>query len=163
MQAWSEAAFNKAAGVGIIVSSAEVKAEVSRVIKENEANLKAERYHGSKKLFGQIKLLESLKWANTKEVKETYDEEISALLGPNTDADNAKPVKKSVPPAAAPAPKTDEAKVTSQEETPDLLEGRPIPAAVNTEAQMAAHLKVCAFSNHTQYFDVLSFLYLSLF
>ena len=126
-----------------------------RVVKEHEASLQTERYHYTSKLLGVIKALESLKWANTKEVKDTFDAEILALLGEKTAADSAKPAKKSTDKSAPPAPKStqsapaaaDEQKAVSlEEEGDDFLEGRPIPEAVNTEAQLAAHLKVFTVS-----------------
>lgn len=84
--------FEKACGVGIVVSPEEIDDAVSSVIKKYRDELIAQRYRFN---VGKI-LMEvrgKLPWADGKAVKNEVDVQIFDLLGPKTDQDLAPPVK----------------------------------------------------------------------
>jgi len=88
--------FEKECGVGIVVTKEDITKTVSDVINEKKAELIEQRYHfPTGPLLATLR--EKLKWANQKDLKDEFDAQILALLGPKTAADNEKPKKKEAP------------------------------------------------------------------
>ncbi|KAG5457956.1 MAG: tRNA synthetases class I, catalytic domain-containing protein, partial [Olpidium bornovanus] len=106
-------------GLGVSVSPAEIALQVSRVIEENSAQLVSERYQFVNKVFGVLRQLPDLRWANGQAVKEEFDAAILALLGPKDDRD---------------APK-------KKERTPKAAERKPLPESSINFRDHFAHLK----------------------
>lgn len=85
--------FNEFCGVGVVVTPEQIKSTVAGHISKNKAELVEKRYKFNIGfLLGEIK--KDLKWADGKLVKDEYDAQILALLGPKTESDNAKEKKK---------------------------------------------------------------------
>ena len=100
----SISAFESACGVGVVVTAAEIKSSVSKLIEENRKDLVENRYRFNMgKLLGELRA--TLKWADGKLVKEEVDRQVLEILGPKTEADMAKPAK-----SKAKAPKTETVK-----------------------------------------------------
>ena len=93
-------ALDAAAGVGVVVTPADVSAAVEAAIEAHRDALIEQRYR-----FPLATLLRAVgalqPWADNRAVKEGVDAAVASLLGPKTDADNAKPAKAKA--AAAPA------------------------------------------------------------
>ena len=86
---------DEAAGVGVVVTAAQIEAGVAAVIGAREAEIKEKRYRfNTGVLQGAIRADATLKWADAKAVKVALDAQIAILLGPRTAADDA-PVPKS--------------------------------------------------------------------
>ena len=81
------AAFDQACGVGVVVSPAQIREVTARAIEKRKAELLAERYSGPLPAVLQ-ELRDTLKWGDGKIMKEEFDAQILALLGPKTDEDN---------------------------------------------------------------------------
>lgn len=87
-------AFEKAAGVGIVVSDADVAAAVAEVLQENAEALVSERYHfNTMKLLQPIKNIGDMAWADIGKVKAELASQTEAILGPKT-AEDEKPREK---------------------------------------------------------------------
>lgn len=85
------AEFNKACGVGVIITPAQIKATVEAVLNKNKPEILEKRYKFPVgPLLAEIR--SNLKWADGKLQKTEFDEQLLALLGPKTDADK-KPAK----------------------------------------------------------------------
>ncbi|KAL6627299.1 hypothetical protein ACP70R_031025 [Stipagrostis hirtigluma subsp. patula] len=85
--------FEEACGVGVVVSIEEIKSTVTEVLKENMEAIKEQRYHiNVGNLCGQVRKRHP--WGDAKAVKEEIDTRLAEILGPKTEADNIKPVKK---------------------------------------------------------------------
>ncbi|XP_071686372.1 glutamine--tRNA ligase-like [Rutidosis leptorrhynchoides] len=85
--------FEEACGVGVEVSEHDIKCVVDEMFKEKESAIVEQRYRTNVgDLFAHVR--KKLPWADPKIVKKLIDEKILALLGPKTEADNEKPVKK---------------------------------------------------------------------
>ncbi|XP_055594275.1 probable glutamine--tRNA ligase [Uranotaenia lowii] len=86
------AAFEKACGVGIVVTPEEIDRTVESVISKNKDAIVEQRYRFNiGKLLAETRNL--LPWADGKAVKNEVDVQIFDLLGPKTDADLAPPPK----------------------------------------------------------------------
>lgn len=81
-------AFNVACGVGVVVSDAEIKENVAKLIKEKQSDLFAKRWGMLGVLIGACKNSQQLKWANPIEVKQELEEQMLSLLGPRDDPKN---------------------------------------------------------------------------
>nr|CAB3471930.1 unnamed protein product [Digitaria exilis] len=85
--------FEEACGVGVVVSIEEIKSTVTDVLQENMEAIKEQRYHiNVGTLCGQVR--KKLPWGDAKATKEEIDKRLAEILGPKTEADNIKPVKK---------------------------------------------------------------------
>jgi len=85
--------FEEACGVGVVVSFEEIQLAVSDVLNENMEAIVEQRYRinvGS--LCGQVRKRHP--WGDAKLVKEEIEKRLVEILGPKTEADNAKPMKK---------------------------------------------------------------------
>lgn len=86
-------AFEKACGVGVVVTPEEIDHTVEAVIARNKEVILAERYCSNfGKLLSEIRSL--LPWADGKAIKNEVDVQIFDLLGPKTDVDSV-PLPKS--------------------------------------------------------------------
>nr|ATA66951.1 glutaminyl-tRNA synthetase [Saccharum hybrid cultivar]QCS40596.1 glutaminyl-tRNA synthetase [Saccharum hybrid cultivar] len=85
--------FEEACGVGVIVSIEEIKSTVTDVLEENMEAIKEQRYHiNVGMLCGLVRKRHP--WGDAKAIKEEIDKRLVEILGPKTEADNIKPVKK---------------------------------------------------------------------
>ncbi|OEL25098.1 Glutamine--tRNA ligase [Dichanthelium oligosanthes] len=85
--------FEDACGVGVVVSVEEILSTITDVLNENMEAIVEQRYHinvGS--LCGQVRKRHP--WGDAKLVKEEIEKRLVEILGPKTEADNAKPMKK---------------------------------------------------------------------
>ncbi|KAF7063848.1 hypothetical protein CFC21_070322 [Triticum aestivum] len=85
--------FEEACGVGVIVSVEEIHSTVAEVLQENMGAILVQRYHinvGS--LCGQVRKRHP--WGDAKATKEEIEKRLTEILGPKTEVDNVKPVKK---------------------------------------------------------------------
>lgn len=98
----TESGMEQAAGVGIEVSAADVKAAISQYIAENKDAVMARRYAGVPALLGETKKLELMKWAPPGLFKPIIDELAAELFGPRDERDVVKKEKKKAPAKAAP-------------------------------------------------------------
>ena len=90
---------NKTCGVGIVVSDAEITAAVRKSIEADKAAIVEERYHfNSGKALGAIG--QEMPFADGAKLREEYDKQLAALLGPKTEEDLKPPTKKKAAPAA---------------------------------------------------------------
>jgi len=149
---FSQADFDKAAGVGVVVSKETVDATVAALLEKEKANLLAERYRAAPKLLGTLNSDPALTWADGQIVKASYDAAILALLGPKTEED-AKKVKPAKPAAAAVAADKPVAAASSGESADDkaaeidwleMLNGRDLPEARNSAEILADHKRITA-------------------
>merc|ERR1712226_843743 len=84
----NQKSLNNACGVG----------QIADVINSIKSELTQQRYkYPIGKILGNCKNDERLKFCDTKLVKDTVDKQVLALLGPKTDADNAKTKKVKAP------------------------------------------------------------------
>ncbi|KAI6241150.1 Glutaminyl-tRNA synthetase [Aphelenchoides fujianensis] len=117
-----EAEFEKAAGVGVVVSVEEIEDAVSALLKEDEAELLEKRYTmNAGKLLGELR--RRLPFADGAAVKRELDLQLVVLLGPKT-ADDLQPKPKAADgvktaktksTTAASAPKGDSKKTAANE------------------------------------------------
>ncbi|OEL25456.1 Glutamine--tRNA ligase [Dichanthelium oligosanthes] len=85
--------FEEACGVGVVVSIEEIKSTVTDVLEENMEAIKEQRYHiNVGTLCGHVRKRHP--WGDAKAIKEEIDKRLAEILGPKTEADNIKPVKK---------------------------------------------------------------------
>lgn len=85
--------FEEACGVGVVVSIEEIKSTVNEVLKHNMEAILEQRYHiNVGNLCGQVRKRHP--WGDAKATKDEIDKKLAEILGPKTDADNVKPVKK---------------------------------------------------------------------
>uniref|UniRef100_R7W940 glutamine--tRNA ligase n=1 Tax=Aegilops tauschii TaxID=37682 RepID=R7W940_AEGTA len=94
--------FEEACGVGVVVSIEEIQSTVAEVLKENmEAILEQREENWSLILHfllpvgglcGQVRKRHP--WGDAKATKEEIEKKLAEILGPKTEADNVKPVKK---------------------------------------------------------------------
>lgn len=98
-----KAQFEEFCGVGVVVTPAELKKNVSEVISAHKEELIQNRYSFPiGQLISEVKNKPKMKWADGKLVKQSVDAEIETLLGPKTEEDSKK--KKPVPkPSPTPA------------------------------------------------------------
>lgn len=136
----------EACGVGVVVTHADIVRVVSETIAANKDALMKQRYRLAGQVLGDIS--KQLKWGDGKVVKEVFDSQLLALIGPKTEDDNKKVKQKKeetkeAPAAAAAAAesKPEEQKEMTMKELEEELEARDIPEARNTEEQLQRHLK----------------------
>ncbi|KAJ2722894.1 Glutaminyl-tRNA synthetase [Coemansia sp. Benny D115] len=89
-----ERAFDKACGVGVVVSDEEIAASIKAVIDGAKDTLLTERYRGQGKVLGLVKKAPALQWADSGKVKNEFDAQILALLGPKDERDDPAAAKK---------------------------------------------------------------------
>lgn len=86
--------FERASGVGIVVTDEEIAAAVTKVFADNEAAIKEQRYHFNfMKLLQPIKAIGDMAWADISKVKSEMNTQSIAMLGPKT-AEDEKPREK---------------------------------------------------------------------
>jgi Glutaminyl-tRNA synthetase, non-specific RNA binding region part 1 len=89
-----EAEFDKASGVGVVVSDADVAAAVAAAMAQSEAAIKEERYRFNfRKLLQPIKASGDMAWADIARVMAEIDKQKVQMLGPETEEDR-KPAEK---------------------------------------------------------------------
>ncbi|ONH67258.1 Glutamine--tRNA ligase [Cyberlindnera fabianii] len=91
---------NKAAGVGIVVTEDQVKAEVLKYIEANKEEITTKRYQAFPGVMAGVRNIPELKWANAASFKPIIDAEFLNLLGPKDERDVIKKEKKAKKPAA---------------------------------------------------------------
>jgi len=149
--ALDEAILKDKCGAGVVVSAAEIEATVAKILKDNDAMLKEERYRARGKVLGQV--TKALKWADPKDLVDAFDKHLLAVLGPKTEDDD-KPLVKAKKPAAdgkaaaaaaaaAPAVEVKSSNKTllggdAGDEDP-LAEGREIPESINSAEALKRH------------------------
>lgn len=140
---WSQADFDRAAGIGVVVSKETVDSAVSALVAKEKAGLLENRYRAVPKLLGSLTSDPALMWADGQVVKAAFDAAILALLGPKTDEDSkkVKPAKPAPAAASASAPSAAAAEEEKKAEIDwlELLNGRDLPEARNTTETLAAH------------------------
>uniref|UniRef100_G3NEN8 Glutaminyl-tRNA synthetase n=1 Tax=Gasterosteus aculeatus aculeatus TaxID=481459 RepID=G3NEN8_GASAC len=88
-------AFERACGVGVVVTPEQIEEAVESIIKKHKDQLLKERYHFNMGLLmGEAR--SALKWADGKVVKNEVDLQVLHLLGPKTEADLEKKLKEGV-------------------------------------------------------------------
>jgi glutaminyl-tRNA synthetase len=116
---FDESALDEAAGVGVVVTDAQIEEAVNTLIEESRAALVEQRYRFPSILLVK-KANESLRWAEGATVKACVDNAVLRLLGPKTkeDEEAAKVKVKAAPKvsAAAQAAAAEEKKKKEQEE-----------------------------------------------
>ena len=89
--------FEKASGVGVVVSESEILEEVNKLLEEKSSELEEKRYKVN--LGGYLNILRGrLKFADMKLVVKTFNSRVAEVLGPRTSEDKKK--TKSEKPAA---------------------------------------------------------------
>ena len=83
---FDESALDEAAGVGVVVSDAQIEEAVNALVSENEAALVEQRYRFPAVLLVK-KANEALRWAEGATVKSCVDSAVLRLLGPKTKED----------------------------------------------------------------------------
>lgn len=134
------AEFEKAAGVGVVVTDKNIVDAVTASLKENEKDIIAKRYRFNTGLL-QKGIMEKLGFADGKRVNKLIKENVEALLGPKTEADNAKP-KKVKKPKAPKVVKVEEGTVEAAdpfEGIPARFDARGLASAENTPELLALH------------------------
>ena len=101
---FDESALDEAAGVGVVVSDAQIEEAVNALVSENEAALVEQRYRFPAVLLVK-KANEALRWAEGATVKSCVDSAVLRLLGPKTkeDEEAAKVKVKAAPKVSAAA------------------------------------------------------------
>ncbi|KAJ1935055.1 Glutaminyl-tRNA synthetase, partial [Linderina pennispora] len=100
----NEQAFDEACGVGVEVSDAVIAQYVTAVIDSMKAMLVEQRYRALGRALGAVKKTPELRWANSGKVKDEFDAQVLALLGPKDERDDPAKLKKAAK-AAKPAKK----------------------------------------------------------
>jgi hypothetical protein len=131
--------FEKFTGIGVVITAEQIHSTINRIIDSNLTQLKEERYRMAGKLIATIN--SELVWGDGALIKKIFDEKLLSVIGEKTEEDT----KKVKPSKDAPVVVKKEEKT---EEKPaeinwlELLDGREIPEARNTEAHLAHHKKV---------------------
>ncbi|ONM29187.1 Glutamine--tRNA ligase cytoplasmic [Zea mays] len=90
---WPSYNYHNAVSAGVVVSIEEIKSTVTDILEENMEAIKEQRYHiNVGMLCGQVRKRHP--WGDAKAVKEEIDKRLAEILGPKTEADSIKPVKK---------------------------------------------------------------------
>lgn len=91
----NSAHFEESCGIGVVVTSDDIANAVKGVIDEHKTKLIEERYHYPiGQLISEVKSKNpKMKWADGKVLKQSVDAQIEVLLGPKTEADQAKKKK----------------------------------------------------------------------
>jgi len=104
----------KETGVGVVVTKDDIAKQVAESMAANKEQLLEQRYRFlTGPLLAKLREQAPSKFANAKDVKDELDAQVLALLGPKTEADNAKPAK-------APA-KTPAVKAAAKSENPTAV------------------------------------------
>eukprot|EP00906_Rhabdomonas_costata_P020269 RCo029455 len=130
---FGDAELEKASGVGVTVSDAELASAVQVALAEEKAAIEEERYqYNFSDLLGKLKKAERVKWADAARIRAEIDRQAAALLGPKTAEDLAggKPKKKDKAPAAAKEPKA----------APKAPKAVPTDSAAQAEAEQRQRL-----------------------
>jgi len=110
------------------------------VLAEHKAALHEERYRYAREKLIKILSDGDLKWADGQLRTKLFNEQLAAMLGPETEEEKKAPRRKkeaATPAAAAPAAAAKAAEPeTKTEDVDSFLIGREIPDAVNTPAQL---------------------------
>lgn len=124
--ALDEAAYKEAGGIGVVVTEADLERAFDDLLAGDEAardRLATERYRCVGPLLKKFGEFGTVKWADGKTRKTTFDRKILEALGPKTEADMAKPAKKkkkgrkgAAAAGAAKAPSREELKRLEEEE-----------------------------------------------
>lgn len=89
--ALNQAEFDKACGVGVVVTPDDISAAVTAAIRQHEGALKEERYHfNTAKLIQPVKQHGDVAWAPISSIRAEIDRQVAELLGPKT-AEDEKP------------------------------------------------------------------------
>ncbi|RLM99617.1 glutamine--tRNA ligase-like [Panicum miliaceum] len=147
--------FEEACGVGVVVSFEEIQSAVSDVLNENMEAIVEQRYRINVGSFcGQVRKRHP--WGDAKLVKEEIEKRLVEILGPKTEAVNAKPMKKKKEkPTKVEEEKTVAAPLSEEELNPYSIFPQPeenfkkyffsdgnIWRAHNTKSILEKHLKV---------------------
>lgn len=133
--------FEKAAGVGVVVSDDAVTTAVDAAISENKGEIVSKRYRFNTGIM-QRGIMEKLRFADGKLVSSNIRTKVEALLGPRTEADNVKP-KKAKKPKAPKAPKAAEEGIVENKDPfagiPARFDARGLASAENSPDLIALH------------------------
>eukprot|EP00178_Gracilaria_changii_P003504 TRINITY_DN151_c0_g2_i12.p1 TRINITY_DN151_c0_g2~~TRINITY_DN151_c0_g2_i12.p1 ORF type:complete len:784 (+),score=125.94 TRINITY_DN151_c0_g2_i12:2967-5318(+) len=137
--------FERAAGVGVVVSEHDIESAVSDAIELNKPELLEKRYRFNSGLL-QRKVMEQLRFADGKIINGLIRSRIEQLLGPKTDADLAKPpkvkkLKTKKAPVAKKAEQGTEEIADPFEGVPNRFEARGLSSAENTPELLEKHRK----------------------
>ena len=135
--------FNKATGVGVVVSEKEIRDTIVKAISDNKGTIMEEGHRYPKgKLLSSPAVKEKLMWADGKVVADVLKEEFISLLGPEpTEEEKAAASKKKKPKAKKPEEdkKLEEPEIDPNELKLKDLMARELKAAVNPPELLAAH------------------------
>lgn len=136
--------FEEACGVGVEVSTEDIKKAVNEVFEENKASIIELRYRTNVgELLGHVR--KRLPWADAKAVKQLADAKLYELLGDKTEADNEKPSKKK---KEKPAKVEDKAAPIATPEKPPEEDLNPFLIFPSPEENLKVHTEV-PFSDGT--------------
>ncbi|KAJ1659564.1 Glutaminyl-tRNA synthetase [Dispira simplex] len=82
-----QVSFEKACGIGVVVSDAEITEAVGTYLQAHHDRLVKDRYRALGSLLGGLKKVEILRWASPAKVKQTFDDAILATIGPKDERD----------------------------------------------------------------------------
>lgn len=108
--------FEQHAGVGVNITPEQIQQAVGKQIEKNRADLLEKRYRFNTGIL-MTEARKELKFADGKAVKAEVDSQVLQLLGPKTEADNAKPKKVKEEKAKDKGPK-----VAAEETCQDIIE-----------------------------------------
>nr|P52780.2 RecName: Full=Glutamine--tRNA ligase; AltName: Full=Glutaminyl-tRNA synthetase; Short=GlnRS [Lupinus luteus]CAA62901.1 tRNA-glutamine synthetase [Lupinus luteus] len=129
--------FEEACGVGVEVSTEDIKHAVDEVVEENKATILELRYRVNVgELLGHVR--KRLPWADAKVVKQLVDAKLYEILGDRTAADNEKPKKKKEKPAKV----EDKAAPVATSEKPLEEDLNPYLIFPNPEDNFKVHTEV---------------------
>lgn len=153
---WVQADFDKAAGVGVMVTKEAIDAAVAALVAKEKSALVEQRYRAVPKVLGSLMTDPALTWADGQLVKGSFDAAILALLGPKTEEDSkkTKPAKPAAAASTAAASSSAATAASADSSSSDekqaeidwleLLNGRDLPEARNTPAILAEHKRAIA-------------------
>lgn len=87
---------DREAGVGVHISAEEVEQTVRMHVEEHKSEIESQRYKALPKILGNVKRLESMRWASPCLFKPAIDKAFLELLGPKDERDDPKVTAKSV-------------------------------------------------------------------
>ncbi len=93
-EAFDEAAYKVASGVGIVVAPEDIAAAFETLMAAERTKLEEQRYRVVGPLLGKFRMVGNMKWADQRALKETFDAKVLEILGPKTEADSAAGQKK---------------------------------------------------------------------
>ncbi|KAJ1987618.1 Glutaminyl-tRNA synthetase [Dimargaris cristalligena] len=100
-------AFDRACGIGVTVTDAEIENAIRTYFETNQERLVKDRYRALGPLLGGLKKVDALKWASPAKVKAEFDAQVLATIGPKDERDEVVKTKgkEGKKGAAAPASK----------------------------------------------------------